>query len=107
MNHDINTSVDTSIEKELGADLQKIIYEILYHNIVYEGQFNRLYSMFCKKHASDLCTLLTEEMGFPIEYTYDTRNVSFVFYNSNVYSPDKAVELSIVYHSQQMSISNQ
>lgn len=85
------------VKKSLGTDFEKIISEFLKNGIIYEYQFQSLYSLFCKNHSRDLIELLTKETNLPAWYGYAVPY--FYYYDSSRFDRFEAEERAIEYQT--------
>ena len=99
MNYDCTKPLGNQLENYLDTDLEKISFELSLHGIVYEQQFNKLYSMVCKLNTINLCDLFTEKTQRHIWYAYDDTTYNFVFYDMDKYDAKEAIKLSIAYQT--------
>ncbi|MBQ9935278.1 MAG: hypothetical protein IJO70_05455 [Lachnospiraceae bacterium] len=99
MEYDCTKPLGDSLEEYLGEDLKNICIELSLQGIVYEHQFNKLWSMVCKMNAHELSKLFTKKTQLCIGYAYDKKTCNFVFYDMDVYNADKAIKLSVIYQT--------
>lgn len=99
MDYDCTKPLGNQLENYLDTDLEKIIFELSLHGIVYEHQFNKLWSMVCKLNAHDLSNLFTQKTQCHILYAYDNTTCNFVFYDMDKYNAKEAIRLSIAYQT--------
>lgn len=99
MEYDITKPLGEHLEEYMGSVLKNICYELAVHGIVYENQFDKLYSMVCKLNATQLCDLFTKRIKRKIWHAYDDETMNFVFYDMDVYRSDEALRLSVAYQT--------
>lgn len=99
MNYDCTKPLGNHLANYLDTDLDKISNELSSHGIVYESQFNKLWSMVCKLNTNDLLNLFSKKTQCHIWYAYDSKTCNFVFYDMDKYNAKEAVKLSINYQT--------
>lgn len=99
MEYDCTKPLGELLEEYMKPDLKNICFELSLHGIVYESQFDKLWSMVCKKNATELSDLFTKGTKRRIWYTYDDTTCNFVFYDMDRYKADEAIRLSIDYQT--------
>ncbi len=97
MEFDCTKPLGEYLETYLKPDIKDICNELVNHGIVYESQFATLWSMVCKQNAQELIEVFSKYTGLDIWYQYDNITCNFVFYDTSVYSSDKAIRKSIEY----------
>ena len=102
MEYDFTKSLGKDLEKYIHSDLKNICMELVLQGIVYEGQFKTLFSMVCKKNAFELSQLFSRKTKLDVYYAYDNKFCMFVFYDTNVFTGNQAVEKSMQYHQKNM-----
>ena len=102
MEYDCTKPLGDALESYMETDLSSICTELALRGIVYESQFERLYSMVCKKNASELVRLFHKRTRLGIAYGYDQITCNFFFYNMDMYSSEEAMRLSVDFQSKQM-----
>lgn len=63
MDYDCTKPLGNELENYLDSDLKKIIFELSQHGIVYEHQFDKLWSMVCKLNAYDISNLFSKKLN--------------------------------------------
>lgn len=99
MDYDCTKPLGNELENYLDSDLKKIIFELSQHGIVYEHQFDKLWSMVCKLNAYDLSNLFSQKTQCHIGYTYDNTTCNFVFFDMDKYNAKDAIKSSIIYQT--------
>lgn len=67
----------------LGKEFEGIVIEFQNRGIIFEGQFKKMTSMFCKKYSTEFCKLLEKETGLNVWYGYQVPY--FFYYDSERY----------------------
>lgn len=83
------------IREELGDELENIVSEFEKSGIIFESQFDSLYSMFCKKYTSQLIDILKQETKQEVSYGYAVPY--FFYYDINRFSLSEATEIAKKY----------
>lgn len=102
MGYDLTKSLGNALEDYMSSDIKDICMELVLHGIVYETQFQSLSTMVCKKNAFDLSQLFSRKTQLDIYYDYDNSFKVFVFFDTNRFSRNDAVEKSMQYHQRNM-----
>lgn len=99
MKYDCTKPLGDNLEDYFDADLKLICNELVLQGIVYESQFEKLWSMVCKQNATELASLFRKKTRRGISYGYDSVTCHFFFYDLDVYKKDEAMRLSVQYQS--------
>lgn len=100
MDYDCTKPLGEHSKNYIASNLKDICFELSLHGIVYEHQFDKLWSIVCKMNTNELSNLFTNGTKKRIWYAYDNKPWYFVFYVMDKYQSDEAIGLSIVYQTQ-------
>lgn len=100
MEYDCTKPLGKHLKDYMASDLKDICFELSLHGIVYESQFDKLWSMVCKMNTNELSDLFTNGTQKRIWYAYDNTTCNFVFYDMDKYQSDEAIRLSVTYQTQ-------
>lgn len=97
MNFDCTKPLEDKLELYLKDDIGDICDELCENGIVYESQYKSLWSMICKHNSLEMIELFSRETKLNIFYVYDNVTCNFVYYDTEKYSREEAVQKSVQY----------
>lgn len=86
------------LEEYMLPDLDAIHAEFLKNGVIFDGQFKTLSHEVCNNNLMELTDLFFDKMDLDIWYEYDVTSDGFVFYDTEKYSREEALRLSLDYH---------
>lgn len=97
MDFDCTKPLGDKLELYLSNNLEEMCNELYNNGIIFESQFERLFSMVCKNNADEIVELLSKRTELEICYGYDEQTKNFMFYDENKYTMKEAINKSISY----------
>ena len=97
MGFDCTKPLGEDLVNYFGSDLAIILNKLLVDGIVYEGDPPSLYSMVIKMNASDLVVLFSKRTDKSILYNFSPEKDSYVFYDTERFTPKEAIEKLVEY----------
>ena len=97
MEFDCRKSLGDKLELYLSDNLEEMCNELYNNGIIFESQFERLFSMVCKNNAHEIVKLLSEKTQLNIRQDYDEQTKNCLFYDVDRYEREEAINKSISY----------